>query len=184
MQPYFLFLYQTACPAAAYSCQSPPARFRFNSAFPNGNTAPNQQWEAYIDQGNLFVKPTKGGEPIQFTTDGKPDKPYGGVYWSPDSKYLTGYHINTVKDSSVFYILTAQPGTMRGQLRSQPYKQPGDPWTIYTPFIFQLDQKKAVKVNAGPIDFYQRPNPIGARAIPATIPMKKWTAATSVSAYC
>jgi dipeptidyl aminopeptidase/acylaminoacyl peptidase len=148
-----------AAPPPAPVANRPAARFRFNSAFPNGNIAPNQQWEAYLEQGNLFVKPTKGGDAIQFTTDGKPDKSYGGLYWGPDSKYLIGYHINTVKDSSVFYVLTALPGTMRGQLRSQPYKQPGDPWTIYTPFIFQLDQKKAVKVNGEPIDFLSAPEP-------------------------
>lgn len=136
-------------------------RFRggFNNPFPNGSTSPDKQWEAYLEKGNLFVKPVSGGSPIQFTTDGTPDKSYGSIYWSPDSKYLAGYHINTVRDSSVYYILTAQPATMRGQLRSQPYKQPGDPWTIYTPFLFQLEQQKAVKLNAEPVDFLNAPQP-------------------------
>jgi len=132
-------------------------RGRQNNPFPGGSTSPDKQWEAYLEKGNLMVKPVAGGTPIQFTTDGTPEKPYGGIYWSPDSKYLAGCHINTVKDSSVYYILTSLSGTMRGQLRSQSYKQPGDPWTIYTPWLFQLAAKKATKVNTEPIDFLNAP---------------------------
>lgn len=143
----------------AASSGSGQGRFRggFNNPFPNGPASPDKQWEAYIEKGNLFVKSVSGGTPVQFTTDGTPDKPYGSVYWSPDSKYLAGYHINLVRDSSVYYILTAQPATMRGQLRSQAYKQPGDPWTIYTPYLFNLEQKKAIKVNTEPVDFLSAP---------------------------
>ena len=129
----------------------------FNSSFPNGSTSPDKQWEAFLEKGNLFVKPANGGTPTQFTTDGTPDKPYGSIYWSPDSKYLAGYQINTVKDSPVYYVLTSLPGTMRGLLRSQSYKQPGDPWTIYTPYLFNLQQQKTLKINADPIDFLSAP---------------------------
>jgi dipeptidyl aminopeptidase/acylaminoacyl peptidase len=130
-----------------------------DNSFPGGSLSPNKQWQAYMEKGNLFVKPVNGGTPVQFTTDGTPDKPYGAVYWSPDSKYLAGYHIDAVKDSSVFYILTAIPGTTRGQLRSQPYKQPGDPWTVYTLFLFNLAQQKGIKVNTEPVDFLNAPEP-------------------------
>lgn len=175
-QPLLRFTVQgqrIECNTNTYACtkitaQAPPAsggprRFRggggFNNPFPAGSTSPDKQWEAYLEKGNLFVKPAAGGTAIQFTADGTPDKPYGAIYWSPDSKYLMGYHIDPVKDSSVYYILTSLPGTMRGQLRSQPYKQPGDPWNKYTPFIFNLDQRKAIKVNAEPVDFLNPPLP-------------------------
>lgn len=133
---------------------------RFNSGFPNGAVSPDKQWEAYLEKGNLFVKPVAGGSPVQLTTDGTADKPYGSVYWSPDSKYLAGYHINIVRDSSVYYILTSLPNTFRGALRSQSYKQPGDPWTLYTPYVFYpAQQQKAVKVQAEPVDFLNAPEP-------------------------
>lgn len=121
--------------------------------------SPDKKWEAYIREGNVFAKPVDGGETIQFTKDGSPQKPYGYITWSPDSKYLAGYLVNPVKDSAIYYILTSVPGTTRGQLRSQAYKQPGDPFTTYTLFLFPLAQKQAVKVNAGPIDFLNAPEP-------------------------
>lgn len=132
-------------------------RQRRNSSFPEGNISPDKQWQAYVENGNLFVKPAAGGTAIQFTKDGTPDKPYGAIRWSPDSKYLAGYYINTVKDDPVYYILSSVAGTTRGQLRSQPYKQPGDPWSVYTLYLFNLQQQKAIKVNTEPVDFLNPP---------------------------
>jgi dipeptidyl aminopeptidase/acylaminoacyl peptidase len=135
-------------------------RERFGrGSFPNGDTSPDKQWQGYLEKGNLFVKPVKGGAAVQLTTDGTTEKPYGVVRWSPDSKYLVGYHIDPVKDALVYYILTSLPNTTRGQLQSQPYKQPGDSFTVYTPFVFNLEQQKAIKVNAEPIDFLYAPEP-------------------------
>jgi dienelactone hydrolase len=142
---------------AADTLQTPPAAGRERNFRSPQLLSPDKKWEAYLEKGNVFVKPVNGGTPIQFTTNGSDDQSYGRLTWSPDSKYLAGYAIKPVKDSAIYYILTSVPGTMRGQLRSQPYKQPGDPFTTYTLFLFNLEQKKAVKVNAEPIDFLQAP---------------------------
>lgn len=119
--------------------------------------SPDKQWEAAVKDGNVFVTPVAGGTSIQFTTDGTPDKPYGRLSWSPDSKSLAGYYIQPVRDTPVYYILTSVANTTRGQLRSQPYKQPGDPFTTFTLFVFNLEQRKAIKAEADPIDFLQAP---------------------------
>jgi len=121
------------------------------------NVSPDKKWEAYIKEGNLFVKSANGEKNIQFTSDGSETHPYGEIHWSPDSKYLAGYKVYPVKDSLVYYVSTSVPGTTRGQLRSQPYKQPGDPFTSYELFLFPIDQQKAIKVNAETIDFPNNP---------------------------
>ncbi|MES1160799.1 MAG: DPP IV N-terminal domain-containing protein, partial [Bacteroidota bacterium] len=121
--------------------------------FRNGSISPDKQWEAYIQKGNLFVKPVGGGTPLQFTTDGSEEMPYGAMAWSPDSKYLAGYLIHPVRDSSVYFVLTSVAGTTRGQLRQRPYKQPGDPFTTYDLYLFSIPQKTALRVNTETIDF-------------------------------
>lgn len=93
---------------------------------------------------------------IQYTQNGTKEKPYGALAWSPDSRYLVGYHINPVKDSSVYYVLTSTTGT-RGQLRSHPYKQPGDPFSTYEMYIFPIGEQQAVKVSTDIIDFFDAP---------------------------
>ncbi|MBN8879245.1 MAG: prolyl oligopeptidase family serine peptidase [Sphingobacteriales bacterium] len=147
----------TKTATSAKAADSVRRGFRRNNSFPDGAVSPDKKWEAYLEGGNLFVKAVAGGEPIQFTTDGTADKPYGGLRWSPDSKYLAGYHMAIVKDDPVYYILSSEANTNRGQLRSQAYKQPGDPWSVFTPFMFDLETKKATKINTEPLDFLSPP---------------------------
>ncbi|HVU56588.1 MAG TPA: prolyl oligopeptidase family serine peptidase [Puia sp.] len=129
-------------------------RSRRSSDFRSGNISPDGKWEGYIEKGNLFMRPVTGGTPIQYTTDGSETTPYGAMSWSPDSKYLAGFLIHPVKDSSVYFVLSSVPGTTRGQLKGRPYKQPGDPFTTFDLFLFPIGpQPTAVRVNTGTIDF-------------------------------
>ncbi|SKB92854.1 Dipeptidyl aminopeptidase/acylaminoacyl peptidase [Parapedobacter luteus] len=145
---------QVVAEAPGEQVQQPNRQRRWGMAdFRGERVSPDQQWEAYIEEGNLFAKRLSDGEIIQFTSDGTKENPYGAVAWSPDSKYLAGYLIHPVQDSLVHFVLSAVPETTRGQLVSRPYKQPGDPFTTYDLFVFPLDKRTAVKVAAEPIDF-------------------------------
>ncbi|HTI07711.1 MAG TPA: hypothetical protein VL832_04115, partial [Puia sp.] len=103
------------------------------ASFSTDSLSPDRQFVAYIKDGNVLVRPAgsaangSAGAPIAFTSDGDTSHPYGNLAWSPDSKYVVGYHIHPVKDSAVYYVLSSVGGTTRGQLHQHPYKQPGDP---------------------------------------------------------
>lgn len=125
--------------------------------FRSSSVSPDSQWEAIIKEGNVFVKNKNSEVAIQFTTNGTEKKPYGSLAWSPDSKYVVGYLITPYEDSSVNYVLTSLPNTNRGQLRKNEYKQPGDPFTTYEMYLFNLEQKNSVKVNTETIDFFSEP---------------------------
>ena len=125
--------------------------------FSTDSLSPDGKYTAYVKDGNVFIRSADGGESIQFTTDGDEKKPYGELAWSPDSKYVVGYHINPVKDSAVYYVLSSVKGTTRGQLHEHPYKQPGDPFTTYEMYLFRVGETKPVKVNTPLIDFFGSP---------------------------
>ena len=125
--------------------------------FRSPSVSPDNQWEAFVKDGNVFVKNNNSDVVIQFTSNGTEKKPYGSLAWSPDSKYLVGYLITPYEDSSVNYVLTSMPNTNRGQLRTNQYKQPGDPFTIYEMYLFNLENKYSVRVNTEPIDFFSAP---------------------------
>lgn len=141
------------------------------ASFSTDSLSPDRQFVAYIKDGNVFVRPAGGsggaadgngeaansGAPVSFTTDGNTANPYGDLAWSPDSKYVVGYHIHPVKDSAVYYVLSSVAGTTRGQLHQHPYKQPGDPFTSYEMYLFPIGQQKSIKVNASVIDFFGAP---------------------------
>ena len=160
-----------ACDLVSYACtlmSTPPAAWKPTGLrgnhwsryqdFETAASSPDGQWNAFIQDGNVFIKSVNQGTSSQFTSDGTVTMPYGNLAWSPDSKYLVGYHIHPVHDSSVYYILTSMPGTTRGQLRSQPYKQPGDPFTTFTMYLFTPgQQRQTTKVNTDTIDFFGAP---------------------------
>lgn len=121
-------------------------------AFRSDSLSPDKTRAAFVRQGNLFVKAVGTGQETQLTTDGTPEKPYGNLVWSPDSKNLVGYHVNPVKEKQVYYVLTSASGT-RGELRSRGYAQPGDENTGYEMFVFNIADKKQTKVDIDVIDF-------------------------------
>jgi len=129
-------------------------------SFSTDSLSPDKQWVAFIKENNVYLRPANASsiEAVAFTTDGTEDKPYGELAWAPDSKYVVGYHIDPVKDSAVYYVLSSVSGTSRGQLKKHPYKQPGEPFTSYEMFLFRPADKKAVKVNTPVLDFFGAPD--------------------------
>ena len=130
--------------------------------FHDDNTAsdsvsPNKEWTAFIRDGNVFVKAAGSNDEISFTTDGTREKPYGALKWSPDSKYLVGYHITPVTIQPVYHLSTSLPNTTRAKLDTEEYAQPGDPFTSFEMFVFKLADKKALKVNTEIYDFLGKP---------------------------
>ena len=109
--------------------------------------SPDKNWIASIRDGNLYVKAAGSTEETAFTTDGTIEKPYGALRWSPDSKYLVGYRITPVKQQPVYHLLSSMPNTTRARLETDEYAQPGDPFTSYEMFVFNLSDKKTVKVS-------------------------------------
>ncbi len=135
--------------------EEPPSRWE---SYETDSLSPNKQYVAFIKDNNVYIRPVGGGEAVQYTKDGSNAHPYGSLAWSPDSKCVVGYHITPVEDSAVYYVLSSVPGTTRGQLRSHPYKQPGDPFTTYEMFLFPVDKNSPVKVATPIIDFFDAPH--------------------------
>ncbi|WP_431210674.1 DPP IV N-terminal domain-containing protein [Puia sp. P3] len=128
-------------------------------SFANDSLSPDKQWVAVIRDNNVYIRGVgdDASAAVAYTSDGNADKPYGQLAWSPDSKYVVGYHVNPVKDSAVYYVLSSVQGTTRGVLKKRPYKQPGDPFTSYEMFLFRPSDKRTTKVNTPVLDFFGAP---------------------------
>lgn len=119
--------------------------------------SPDGKSEVLIRGGNLFVLDLATKTESQLSTDGNADKPYGEFAWSPDSKNIVAYKIDPKETKKVHYVLSSVPGTTRGELKSREYAQPGDDFTAYQPYVFNVAAKTAIKVDADPIDFFGAP---------------------------
>jgi len=119
--------------------------------------SPDGKSEILIRGGNLFVIDLATKAETQLSTDGNADKPYGEFAWSPDAKNIVAYKIDPKEIKKVYYVLSSVPGTTRGELKSREYAQPGDDFTAYQPYVFNVAKKTAIKVDADPIDFFGAP---------------------------
>lgn len=119
--------------------------------------SPDKKWTILLKDDNIYLEPLGGGEPIAYTTDGTKSLPYGEVSWSPDGRYLIAYKIKRVVDKPVYYVATSLPGTTRGELKQQNYKQPGDDFSTYEMYTIKVADKSLIKVNTDIIDFFDAP---------------------------
>jgi len=137
---------------------NPRSRPRWDRNARRDSLSPDKQWIASVRDYNVVIRPVNSDAPIPFTSDGTKEKPYGQLTWSPDSKYVVGYKIDPREDKEVYYVLSSQPNTTRGVLKSQHYAQPGDEFTSYEMYVFSLSTKTPLKVNTEKYDFLGSPS--------------------------
>lgn len=157
-----------SCDVVSYRCSGPdsiPWRRASEVRSPDG------RWVAFEKGGNIFVRPSSGGEPSALTTDGTSDYGYGlsnigccsevtvvrnatelrpYVLWSPDSKRLFTHKWDQRKVRLMYLLETKNPGPI---LHSYRYALPGDsviPTFDY--YVLDLENKKGIRVDVPPID--------------------------------
>lgn len=118
------------------------------------NQSPDGKNEVQIRGGNIVLIDLLSKQETPLTTDGNSDKPYGSLSWSPDGKHLIAYKIDPKETKKVHYVLSSVPGTTRGILKSREYAQPGDDFTAYQPYVFNVATKKGTKVAVEQTDFF------------------------------
>jgi dipeptidyl aminopeptidase/acylaminoacyl peptidase len=117
-------------------------------------TSPDGKSEIVIRGGNIFVMDVDKKSENQLSSDGSVDKPYSNFIWSPDGKTIIAYKTDPKEIKKIHYLLSSVPGTTRAQLHSREYAQPGDDFTSYQPYIFNVLTKTSTKVDIDPIDFF------------------------------
>jgi dipeptidyl aminopeptidase/acylaminoacyl peptidase len=139
----------------------PPARQpkgRFQPDGPREVPSSDGKWVAFVKDYNLFLRPTDGGEPVQFSKGGTEGNPFGMISWSPDNKAVVAFRIEPGDAKEVHLIESSPQGGGRARLTSRPYPLPGDKFTAYEPWVFDVSNKTATKVETDRIDF-GRPRP-------------------------
>ena len=123
-----------------------------SSETPRSARSPDKKWTAFAKDNNVFVRDADGKE-TPLSTDGKADNAYGMFAWSPDSKALVAARIEPGDNKEVYTIESSPVGGGRAKLHSQVYPLPGDKFAAYELWTFDLENKKALKVEAERIDF-------------------------------
>jgi dipeptidyl aminopeptidase/acylaminoacyl peptidase len=149
------------CDIAAYRCavsDTLPSEVPFV-------LSPDKKWEAFVHRHNLWIRPRRGTDSTQLTTDGVEYWSYGvtmprpgqlrqptpqrpNLRWSPDSKRILAWRQDERKVEHMHYVsMTSQ----RPRHYSQPYALPGDTLIpIPTFHLIDVETKQNREVRLAP----------------------------------
>jgi len=117
------------------------------------SNSPNVVWTAFIKDYNVFIRDNNGQE-VQLSRDGVEGNSYGMLSWSPDSKIIVASRIVPGQPQPVYLIESSPREGGRAKLRSRLYPLPGDKYTTYELYVFDVAGRKGTKVDTERIDFY------------------------------
>lgn len=120
--------------------------------------SPDGRWTAFIKGNNIFIRGSDGQE-VQLSRDGVAGNSYGRLSWSPDSKTIVASKIEPAEYKSVYHIQSSPPGGGRAILQTRAYTLPGDKYTTYELWVFDVENRTGAKVEAERVDFYGPPKP-------------------------
>jgi dipeptidyl aminopeptidase/acylaminoacyl peptidase len=113
-------------------------------------TSPDDRYQAYIKDNNLYVKALSTGKEKQLSADGTPGNYYSAyIQWSPDSKKVVSCKIRPVEKRYVYYVESSPADQLQPKLHRQEYAKPGDELRFKVPCIYDVESGKAAIPDTG-----------------------------------
>lgn len=134
------------------------------------SSSPDGKWDAFVRDGNPWLRDRESQDDRPLTRDGSSKETYHrdvyrqrGIdlqyttaeppasqpeaYWSPDSKHLVAIRTRTVAGRLVNYVESSPPDRLQPKLRSYPYLKAGDEIPIRTPHLFDIVTGKEIPID-------------------------------------
>lgn len=133
--------------------ETPVAPPRGNRRPRRNNTPPaNAQWTARIVKGNIVLTPKTGDKTMQISTQGSDTTPFERFEWAPDGKHLVGVRLLPGDRKTVTIIQSSPPGGGRAVVKTRGYDLPGDKLDLHEMWLFDVESKRELKVDADPVE--------------------------------
>ena len=110
--------------------------------------SPDKQWEAYIRDHNVFIRPVGGGDSIALSLDGSSELYYSSaIEWSPDSRMLATVKVRDVQVRRIPLLESGPSSQLQPILQWRDYAKPGDVLPVSLPVLFDVAGKKQIKLD-------------------------------------
>ncbi len=160
------------CDLAAYTCARGAEEAE---AGPYESLSPNGRWAAFVRDHNLYVRDVSTGTVVRLTRDGEPGRDYAtplpdlrtlvqqkvsngddvreraDVYWSPDSRKLITYRLDSRNAGRFWSIQYVPPDRLRPRAYHYVYPLPGEVLPTAMPIVFDLETQQRVDVKTPPL---------------------------------
>src|SRR5262245_2275812 len=130
--------------------KKPPPRRQPNAEV----RSPDRKWTALVKDHNVWLRDAEGKE-TRLTDNGVAGNTYGYFAWSPDSQTLVAYRTEPGDDKLVYLIETSPRDQLRAKLHQRVYPQPGDKYAAHEMWLFDVGERKPVRVDAERIDEFR-----------------------------
>lgn len=108
--------------------------------------SPDNSFEAYISEGNLWITELKTGNKRKLSNDGSVYEYYSSnIYWSPDSKKIVCCKFRPVETRKLLLISSSPSDQLQPKTEEYDYPKPGDALPIRRPVVFFVEEDKSVQ---------------------------------------
>lgn len=110
--------------------------------------SPDRKKEAYISEGNVFVKDLVSGSSKQLSFDGAPGEYYSSrIVWSPDSRKLVTCKYRPAWVRKLRTVVSSPAGQLQPAMEEIDYVKPGDALPVKRPVLFLVEEGKQLAVD-------------------------------------
>lgn len=110
--------------------------------------SPDERWEAYNKDNNIYIKDRTGEKEYALSWDGTKDFYYSGeLVWSPDSKKLAVVKVRDIPERRIPLIESSPVNQKQPVLQWRDYAKPGDVLPVYLPVLFDVEKKLQIPLD-------------------------------------
>ncbi len=110
--------------------------------------SPDKKKEAYINEGNLFVKDLESGKVTRLSQDGSPGEYYSSrIYWSPDSRQIACCKYRPAWVRKLRTVVSSPQGQLQPGMEERDYIKPGDALPIKKPVLFIVSEGRQIAID-------------------------------------
>lgn len=124
---------------------TPPRRWRRSHRDTTKVVSPDQEWEAYIKDHNIYLRARGQNEELRLTNDGAPHHYYSSqISWSPDSRKIATLKVRDVTERRIPLIQSSPDSQLQPILQWRDYAKPGDVLPVALPVLVDVNERRMI----------------------------------------